>query len=134
MYCTRVLVDEGFDDVVLAAAGADVVLASTCILTGACEMVLFGALSVEVVGVVGGDTEVKVPALDETEVREDEKELDEEKELRNEADEVVAEAALVLVGVDDASALRLFSGTELAAELLTVLLKLGNVGDAVETV
>ena len=134
MYCTRVLVVEGFDEVVLAAAGAGVVLASTCILTGACEMVFFGALRVEVVGVVGGDTEVKVPALDETEVRGDEKELDEEKELRNEADEVVAEAALVLVAVDDAPALRLFSGTELAAELLTVLLRLCNVGDAVETV
>ena len=142
MYCTRVLVVEGFDEVVLAAAGVGVVLASTCILTGACEMVLFGALGVEVVGVagvevvgvVGGDTEVKVPALDETEVREDETELDEEKELRNEADEVIAEAALVLVEVDDAPALRLLSGTELAAELLTVLLKLGNVGDAVETV
>ena len=150
MYCTRVLVVEGFDEVVLAAAGLGVVLASTCILTGACEMVLFGALGVEVVGVagvevvgvagvevvgvVGGDTEVKVPALDETEVGEDETELDEETVLRNEADEVVAEAALVLVGVDDALALRLLSGTELAAELLTVLLKLGNVGDAVETV
>ena len=166
MYCTRVLVVEGFDEVVLAAAGVGVVLASTCILTGACEMVLFGALGVEVVGVagvevvgvagvevvgvvgvevvgvvgvevvgvVGGDTEVKVPALDETEVREDETEPDEEKELRNEADEVIAEAALVLVEVDDAPALRLLSGTELAAELLTVLLKLGNVGDAVETV
>ena len=158
MYCTRVLVVEGFDEVVLAAAGVGVVLASTCILTGACEMVLFGTLGVEVVGVagvevvgvvgvevvgvvgvevvgvVGGDTEVKVPALDETEVGEDETELDEEKELRNEADEVDAEAALVLVEVDDAPALRLLSGTELAAELLTVLLKLGNVGDAVETV
>lgn len=142
MYCTRVLVVEDFDEVVVAAAGVGVVLASTCILTGACEMVLFGALGVEVVGVVGvevigvvgGATEVKVPALDETEVGEDETELDEEKELRNEADEVVAEAALVLVGVDDAPALRLLSGTELAAELLTVLLKLGNVGDAVETV
>ena len=142
MYCTRVLVVEGFDEVVLAAAGVGVVLASTCILTGACEMVLFGALGVEVVGVagvevvgvVGGATEVKVPALDETKVGEDETELDEEKELRNEADEVIAEAALVLVGVDDALALRLLSGTELAAELLTVLLKLGNVGDAVETV
>ena len=118
----------------MAAAGADVVLASTCILTGACEMVLFGALMVEVGVVVGGDTEVKVPALDEIEIREDEKELDEEKKLRNEADEVVAEAALVLVGVEDAPALRLFSGAELAAELLTVLLELGNVGDAVETV
>ena len=143
---------------VLAAAGVGVVLASTCILTGACEMVLFGALGVEevgvagvevvgvagvevvgvvgveVVGVVGGDTEVKVPALDDTEVGEDETELDEEKELRNEADEVIAEAALVLVEVDDAPALRLLSGTELAAELLTVLLKLGNVRDAVEAV
>ena len=135
MYCTAVFVVEGFNEVVLAAAGADVVLASTCILTGACEKLLSVALVVVVVvGVVRVDTEVKVPALDVIEVKEDETEVDEGEGLRNEADGVVAEVALMLVGEDDVPALRLLSGTELTVELLVVLMEFGDVGDGVETV